>query len=208
MNTAIANGNFKTLVKILQAADRENAVQNSGPFTGSASPKDLKNMFTTIASNGNFRFLAECVLVANLEQTLETGGPFTLFAPNDVAFAKLTVEVFEFLLEPQNRDFLARILLYHLVPGNLTAADIKALNPPVDIKTLNGQSVTVTKNGNELQVNGARVIITDVFATNGIVHGIDTLLIPPAEHASLIRKLKLAQQNRLKSRVASSRISQ
>ena len=205
MDTAIANENSKILVKALQAANLVNPLQSSGPFTVRVPPKDLKNMFTTIASNGNFRFLAECVLVAGLSQTLETGGPFTLFAPTDVAFSKLTPEIFEYLLEPGNRDFLVRILLYHLIPGNLTAAAIKALNPPVEIKTLNGQSVSVTENGNELQVDGARVIITDVFATNGIVHGIDTLLIPPAENDSDIRKLKWTARDRLKSRLISSR---
>ena len=201
----IANGNFKILVKALQAANRVNTLQSSGPLTVSAPPTDLNNIFNTISSSGNFRFLAECVLVAGLVQTLETGGPFTLFAPTDVAFSKLTPRIFEYLLEPQNRDFLVRILLYHLIPGNLTAAAIKALNPPFEIKTLNDQSVSVTENGNELLVNGARVIITDVFATNGIIHGIDTLLIPPAEHVSYTGKLKSTARDPLRSRLISSR---
>jgi uncharacterized surface protein with fasciclin (FAS1) repeats len=205
VDTAIANENFKILVKALQAADLVNTLQSSGPFTDLAPPTDLENILLTMYYNGNFRFLSECVLVAALAQTLETEGPFTLFAPTDVAFAKLTPEIFGYLLEPQNRDFLVRILLYHLIPGNLTAAAIKALNPPVEIKTLDDQSVSVTENGNELQVNGARVIITDVFATNGIIHGIDTLLIPPAEDISNTRKLKWTARDGLKLKLISGR---
>ena len=302
MNTAIANGNFKILVKALQVTDLVNTLQSSGPFTFFAptdaafaklspgfidellkpenklvltrilayyvvsgnltttaikalhppiqatnivgqsflvtndgshlkvnnatviiadvfatngvihaidtvllSPTDLKNIFITISENGNFRFLAECVLATGLSQTLQTGGPFTLFAPTEIAFAKLTPEILIYLLSPQNRDFLVRILLYHLIPSNLTAAAIKALNPPVEIKTLNDHSLSVTENGNELLVNGARVLITDVFATNGIIHGIDTLLIPPAEHISDARISNWIALNRLKTTVSSSR---
>jgi uncharacterized surface protein with fasciclin (FAS1) repeats len=205
VDTAIANGNFKILVKALQAAGLENTLQSSGPFTVLVPPTDLTNIFFTISSNGNFRLVAECLLVAGLALPLETEGPFTLFAPTDVAFAKLTPQIVEYLLAPQNRGFLVRILSYHVIPGNLTAAAIKALNPPVEIKTTIDQFVSVTENGNELQVNGASVIITDLFATNGIIHGIDTLLIPPAEDISDTRKLKWTARDGLKSRLISGR---
>ena len=165
-------------------------------------------MFATLTENGNFRFLTECVQAAQLSQTLQTGGPFTIFAPTDVAFARLTPDILIFLLEPQNRDFLARILLYHLIPTNLTAAAIKRMKPPVEIQTLDDQSLTVTENGNELQVNNARVIITDVFATNGIIHGIDTLLIPPAEVSSDTKKSKWSARDRLKTMLIPKRTHQ
>lgn len=135
----------------------------------------------TAIANGNFRYLVTCLEAAYLAEALKTGGPFTVFAPTDTAFAKIPIDVFEKLLEPQNRRILIRLLLYHILPINITAAGIKALNPPVKIQTLNEQSFLVTENGNELEVNGARVLITDVFATNGIIHAIDTVLIPPIE---------------------------
>lgn len=135
----------------------------------------------TAIENGNFRSLVLCLRAAYLAEALKTGGPFTVFAPTDTAFAKLPTDFIEYLLQPQNARVLLRILLYHIIPINATAAAIKALNPPVRIQTLNEQSFLVTQNGNELQVDNARVLITDVFCTNGIIHAIDTVLIPPNE---------------------------
>ena len=135
----------------------------------------------TAIANGNFRYLVTCINAAYLTEALKTGGPFTVFAPTDTAFAKLPPDVLFYLLEPQNVRVLLRVLLYHIIPINATAAAIKALNPPVKIQTLNEQSFLVTKNGDELQVNDARVLITDIFSTNGIIHAIDTVLIPPRE---------------------------
>lgn len=135
----------------------------------------------TAIANGNFRYLVTCIEAAYLAQALKSGGPFTVFAPTDTAFAKLPPDFLINLLQPQNARLLLKIILYHIIPVNATAAAIIALNPPVKIQTLNEQSFLVTKNGNDLQVNGARVLIADVFCTNGIIHAIDTVLIPPNE---------------------------
>jgi uncharacterized surface protein with fasciclin (FAS1) repeats len=82
------------------------------------------------------------------------------------------------LLKPENKPELIKILTYHVVAGNFTAAAIIALNPPVRVKTVEGESVLVTLEGNRLRVNYATVIIPDVFATNGIIHAIDAVLLP------------------------------
>lgn len=135
----------------------------------------------TAIANGNFKTLVIAVQTAGLVPTLKSRGPFTVFAPTDAAFAKLPPGTISDLLKPENRQLLIRILTYHVVAGNLTAAAILALNPPVRVPTLNGDSFLVTKDGNKLKVDDATVIIPDVFATNGIIHAIDTVLIPPAK---------------------------
>jgi len=151
----------------------------SVPLIGAQT--DVTNILDTAIANGNFRYLVTCIRAAYLAEALETGGPFTVFAPTDTAFAKLPIGFLTYLLAPQNSRVLVRLLLYHIIPINVTAAAIKALNPPVKIQTLNEQSFLVTEYGNELQVNDARVLITDIFSTNGIIHAIDTVLIPPKE---------------------------
>jgi transforming growth factor-beta-induced protein len=141
----------------------------------------ITDILDTAIENGNFRYLVTCIRAAFLDGALQNGGPFTVFAPTDTAFAKLPIDVLNYLLAPQNRRVLVRVLLYHIIPINVTAAAIKALNPPVKIQTLNEQSFLVTEYDDELHVNDARVLITDIFSTNGIIHAIDTVLIPPKE---------------------------
>ena len=114
----------------------------------------------------------------DLVPALKSPGPFTVFAPTDTAFAKLPPGTITDLLKPENKPLLIKILTYHVVAGNYTAASIIALNPPVNIPTLAGQNVLVTLSGNKVKVNDATVIIPDVFASNGIIHAIDTVLLP------------------------------
>ncbi len=133
----------------------------------------------TAVANGNFKTLVVALQAADLVPVLKRPGPFTVFAPTDAAFAKLPPGTIADLLKPENKPKLIRILLYHVVAGNLTAAAILALNPPVRVPTLNGHSFLVTKDGDKLKVNDATVIIADVICTNGIIHALDTVLIPP-----------------------------
>lgn len=135
----------------------------------------------TAIANGNFKTLVIALQAAGLVPALKSRGPFTVFAPTDAAFAKLPPGTVNDLLKPENRPLLIRILTYHVVAANLTAAAIIALNPPVRVPTLNGDSFLVTKNGSALKVDNANVIIANVFATNGIIHAIDTVLIPPSK---------------------------
>jgi uncharacterized surface protein with fasciclin (FAS1) repeats len=122
--------------------------------------------------------LVTALTAADLVDALKGAGPFTVFAPTDAAFARLPPGVVANLLKPENKPILTQILKYHVVSGNLTAAAIIALHPPVRVETLAGRSVYVTQEGEILRVNEAIVIIPNVFATNGIIHAIDAVLFP------------------------------
>jgi len=136
----------------------------------------------TAINNGNFQTLVTALTAADLVATLQGNGPFTVFAPTDTAFNKLPAETLANLLLPENKETLVRILTYHVINGqNLTSAQINALPLPSTVVTLEGDTITVSKDGDTLKVNNATVAIADVIATNGIIHAIDTVLIPPAE---------------------------
>ncbi len=122
--------------------------------------------------------MVTALTAADLVDALKGAGPFTVFAPTDAAFARLPPGVVANLLKPENKPILTQILKYHVVSGNLTAAAIIALHPPVRVETLAGRSVYVTQEGEILRVNEAIVIIPNVFATNGIIHAIDAVLFP------------------------------
>ncbi len=118
---------------------------------------------------------------ADLVTALKGNGPFTVFAPTDAAFAKLPAATISDLLKPENKEILTRILKYHVLNGQrLTSTQINAMILPVKVQTLAGDTVCASRYGNSLRVNDATVIIADVMATNGIIHAIDTVLLPPA----------------------------
>ena len=112
---------------------------------------------------------------ADLVGTLKGDGPFTVFAPTDAAFAKLPEGTVESLLKPENRDKLVAILTYHVVPGEVTAADVVKLS---EAKTVNGQDVAITVADSGVRINDANVIKTDIDASNGVIHVIDTVILP------------------------------
>ena len=119
------------------------------------------------------------VAAADLVTTLQGTGPFTVFAPTNAAFDKLAAGTLTDLLKPENKAKLTRILKYHVIANkNLTSAQILALSLPATVDMLDGGAITVSKNGNDLKVNDAKVIRADVMATNGIIHAIDTVLMP------------------------------
>jgi uncharacterized surface protein with fasciclin (FAS1) repeats len=140
-----------------------------------------KDIVQTAVGAGTFNTLVAAVKAAGLVETLQGEGPFTVFAPTDAAFAKLPAGTVESLLA--NPDELAAILTYHVVSGKVTAADIvkaKGAKP----KTVNGQSLNVVVRDGGVSVNGAHVVAADVLATNGIIHVIDTVLLPQAAPAA------------------------
>ena len=141
----------------------------TSPLTAQQHSADLVD---TAVGAGSFQTLVKAVQTAGLVDTLK-GGTFTVFAPTDEAFAKLPDGVLASLLEPENRDRLTAILTYHVVPGRLTAADVLAA-PSLD--TVNGQRVTVDAAGP--MVDDARIVQTDVLASNGVIHAIDAVLLP------------------------------
>ena len=133
------------------------------------------NIVETAQGAGQFNTLIAAAKAAGLAPTLSGKGPFTVFAPTDEAFAKLPKGTVENLLKPENKSKLAAILKYHVVAGEIDAADIKPGRSHVT--TVNGKSVTVRKHGG-VSVNGAHVVTADVKASNGVIHVIDKVLLP------------------------------
>lgn len=133
-----------------------------------------KDIVAVASSAGSFNTLVAAVKAAGLVETLQGSGPFTVFAPTDEAFAKLPKGTVEDLLKPENKAKLVGILTYHVVPGKVMAADVKTMKA----KTVNGQSLDVKVADGIVTVDKAKVVKTDVAASNGVIHVIDTVLIP------------------------------
>ena len=143
-------------------------------FAGSY-PLPTKDIVDTAVAAGSFKTLTTALNAAGLVETLKGKGPFTVFAPTDEAFAKLPAGTVESLLKPENKQKLTSILTYHVVAGNVKAADVVKLS---SAKTLNGQSVMIKTLGGKVFINGATVVKADIATTNGTIHVIDTVLLP------------------------------
>ena len=142
---------------------------------GDYKKKAKQDIVDTAVAAGQFETLAAALGAADLVDTLKGDGPFTVFAPTDEAFAKLPEGTVESLLKPENRDQLIAILTYHVVPGAVRAADVVKLDAA---KTVNGQSVAIQVADNGVQIDNANVVATDIEASNGVIHVIDTVILP------------------------------
>ncbi len=136
-----------------------------------------KDIVDTAVAAGNFKTLAAALGAAGLVNTVKGAGPFTVFAPTDAAFAKLPAGTVENLLKPENKDQLTAILTYHVVPGKVMAADVVKLK---EAKTVNGKKLSVKVNGANVMIDGANVTTTDIQASNGVIHVIDSVVLPQA----------------------------
>ncbi len=136
-----------------------------------------KDIVDTAVAAGSFKTLAAALTAAGLVDTLKGSGPFTVFAPTDAAFAKLPAGTVENLLKPENKGQLIAILTYHVVPGKVPAAAVAG--KVTHAATVNGATITVN-GSNGVKVNDANVVQADVMASNGVIHVIDTVLLPPA----------------------------
>jgi len=134
-----------------------------------------KNIVETAVEAGSFKTLASLLQTAGLVDALKGEGPFTVFAPTDEAFAKLPKATLEMLGKPEGKDTLAAILKYHVVSGRVFSDDAAKLT---EAKTLNGQSFKITKDGKNLMVDGAKVVKADLDTSNGVIHVIDTVILP------------------------------
>jgi uncharacterized surface protein with fasciclin (FAS1) repeats len=149
----------------------------AGLTLGSAGSRAAqKDIVETAVSAGQFKTLASALTAAELVATLKGDGPFTVFAPTDEAFAKLPEGTLDNLLKPENKDQLVAILTYHVVPGKVMAADVTKLK---EAKTVNGKMVDIEVKGEDVMVNGAKVTAADIAASNGVIHVIDTVILPP-----------------------------
>jgi uncharacterized surface protein with fasciclin (FAS1) repeats len=151
--------------------------------TSSPSPSSSSDSTTTgtktivelASASKQFKTLVAAVKAAELTDTLSGEGTFTLFAPNDTAFNKLPKGTLKKLLKPENKVALQKILKYHLLPSEVMAADVK----PGSVATVEGKTVKIAVTGKKVMVNTATVLKTDIKASNGVVHTIDTVLMPP-----------------------------
>ena len=132
---------------------------------------------------GNFGTLVAAVTAAELVETLSGEGPFTVFAPTDEAFAALPAGVVDALLLPENKAVLVQILTYHVVPGMVMAADVT----DGDVATVEGQTIKLST-ADGVTVNGAKVVAADVAASNGVIHAIDAVILPPGVDVSTLVK--------------------
>jgi uncharacterized surface protein with fasciclin (FAS1) repeats len=134
----------------------------------------------TAVKAGNFKTLVAAVKAAGLVDALKGEGPLTVFAPTDAAFAKIPKKTLAMLLKPENKDKLTAILTYHVVKGKVLAADVVKLKNNSKVPTLQGASITV-KNKHGVVLNKSKVVKTDIEADNGVIHVIDTVLMPPSK---------------------------
>ncbi len=145
----------------------------------------LSDIVDTAVADGRFTTLVAAVQAAELVDTLKSEGPFTVFAPTDDAFAALPAGTLDSLLLPENKQALTDILLYHVVSGNVMAADVTALTSAT---TVLGKDVTVKVDMGNVYINDAQVVITDIATSNGVIHVINAVLLPPADEAAMEEK--------------------
>ncbi|MDX2240645.1 MAG: fasciclin domain-containing protein [Leptolyngbyaceae cyanobacterium bins.302] len=147
-------------------------VSNAPESTGA---KAAGTIVDVAASNASFKTLVAAVKAAGLTEVLAGKGPFTVFAPTDEAFAALPPGALQALLKPENKAILRQILTYHVVPGSVTSTAIK----PGQVTTVEGKPVTLSTSGDRITVNNATVTSADIKASNGVIHVIDKVIIPP-----------------------------
>ncbi|PPJ62403.1 fasciclin domain-containing protein [Cuspidothrix issatschenkoi] len=139
------------------------------------TPTEKKNLIVLANDNGSFKTLVKALTAAGLIDTLQGEGPFTIFAPTDAAFAKLPQDALQDLLKPENKEVLIKVLTYHVVSGKVLSSDLKS----GEVKSLQGDPITVEVN-NGVQVNDATVTKADIEGSNGVIHQIDNLILPPS----------------------------
>jgi transforming growth factor-beta-induced protein len=149
----------------------------------------LQDIVDTAVADGRFTTLVTAVQAAELVDTLKGEGPFTVFAPTDDAFAKLPAGTIEELVKPESKQALTDILLYHVVAGKVLAADVVGLTSAT---TVLGKDVTIKVDMGNVYINDAKVIITDIETSNGVIHVIDTVIMPAAEEAKTIVDVAVA----------------
>jgi uncharacterized surface protein with fasciclin (FAS1) repeats len=137
-----------------------------------------KDIVDTAVAAGQFNTLAKALQAAGLVDTLKGKGPFTVFAPTDAAFAKLPAGTLEDLLKPENKSKLVEILTYHVVAGEVKASDVVKLT---SAKTINGAPLKIMTTGGNVMIDDANVVKPDILCRNGVIHVIDTVLLPSAK---------------------------
>ena len=155
------------------------ALATASPAFGQDHAEDMAmeqaNIVETAVAAGSFNTLAAALEAAGLVETLEGEGPFTVFAPTDDAFAKLPAGTVEELLKPENKEKLTKILTYHVVPGEIYAADALAAGTAT---TVEGSDITIRSTEYGAKVQDANIVQTDIATSNGVIHVIDSVILP------------------------------
>ncbi|QNN22095.1 fasciclin domain-containing protein [Planctomycetales bacterium ZRK34] len=151
------------------------ACKTCDAHAGDKSKAPSMDIVDTAAKAGKFNTLVAAVKAAGLVDTLKSDGPLTVFAPTDEAFAKLPEGTVESLLKPENKDKLVAILTYHVVPGEMTAKKVLSQST---LKTVQGQALKVALHDGKPHVDEAHIVAADIMTTNGVIHVIDTVVIP------------------------------
>ena len=186
MNIKLAVAGSIVALLVLSGCSSESDTDDAATDTTSASPTPMDSeteapaeetgtIVDVAAANPDFETLVAAVTAADLVDTLSGEGPFTVFAPTDEAFEALPDGLLDALLLPENKDVLTAILTYHVLPGEVMAADVTA----GEVATVEGSEIDITTD-NGVMVNDATVITTDVEASNGVIHVIDAVLVPPS----------------------------
>jgi uncharacterized surface protein with fasciclin (FAS1) repeats len=163
-------------VALLGFASQAVACASCGCATGTKDKAAASgDIVDTAVAAGQFNTLVAAVQAADLVDTLKSEGPFTVMAPTDEAFAKLPAGTVEDLLKPENKDQLVAILTYHVIPAKVKAADALKAG---EAETVQGGTLTFTSSGDKAMVNGANIVKTDIKTSNGVIHVIDTVLLP------------------------------
>ena len=166
---------MKSIVKILVSIVCATFIFGSMNAIAGHHKSKKQDIVDIAASNDSFSTLVAAVKAADLVDTLKGDGPFTVFAPTNDAFAKLPEGTVEELLKPENKAKLQAILTYHVVPGNVMAADVVKVD---SAKTVQGKEVTVNVKYGKVMIDKATVVKTDIKGSNGVIHVIDTVLLP------------------------------
>ena len=162
------------LVSVFAGANVVNAAHHEADEAAAAPAPTIVEV---AAGNDDFTTLVAAVQAADLAGTLSSEGPFTVFAPTNEAFAKSPDGTVEMLLLPENKDQLVAILTYHVVAGDVSAAQVVELE---EVTTVQGETAAVVVADTGVTIDGANVILTDIDASNGVIHVIDTVMMPPA----------------------------
>jgi uncharacterized surface protein with fasciclin (FAS1) repeats len=164
---------MKTFVSLMLAVGLVITLGAKATFAGCGTCD--KTVVEVAVANQDFSTLVAAVKAADLVETLSGAGPFTVFAPTNDAFAKLPKETLEDLLKPENKKKLAGILTYHVVPGKVMAKDVVELK---NAKTVQGSKVKITVKEGTVMIDNAKVVKTDIPCKNGVIHVIDTVILP------------------------------
>lgn len=171
---------MKRMLNTFAAAIAALALVGSTTIAQAGNNKDIVD---TAVSAGSFKTLAAALQAADLVDALKSEGPFTVFAPTDDAFAKLPSGVVESLLKPENKDKLTAVLTYHVVPSKVLAKQVFGLR---GAKSLNGQRIDIAVDGGSVKVDNAQVVKTDIECSNGVIHVIDSVILPADKNLAAV----------------------